>query len=48
MSFYRVRDPIQFNYGIDNKMLDSVVTVKDIEIIFSHDLNFRDHIESIV
>jgi len=46
--FYRIHNPIKFNYTIGYNSLLSALSVKDLGIIFSQDLNIRNHIEYIV
>ena len=47
MSFYKIRSPIIFQYHIDNCDLDRVAAVVDLGVLFTHDLNFKAHINNI-
>lgn len=48
MSFFRRAKMISHPYHIDNHPLERVSTFKDLGVILDHQLNFRDHIDSIV
>lgn len=48
MSFYRLRNPIKFSYTLHNVILNSASSMKDLDVIFTHNLKFSKHIEYIV
>lgn len=48
MSFYRVRDPINFNYSIDEVPMKSVTSTKDLGVTFTSDMSFNLHVGNIV
>lgn len=48
MCFYRSREHIHYIYSVNNNLLKSVSSIKDLGIILTHNLNFQEHIENIV
>lgn len=48
MSFYRIINPIKCIHTIHNNPFNSLLSVKDLDIIFSHNLCFREYIKFIV
>ena len=48
MTYTRRRNPIYFNYSIDNQQLSRVTTFKDLGIIFDDKLTFKYHYDYII
>ena len=44
MSYYRTRNPILFNYQINNIYLERVTLIKDLGILYDQKLSFTDYI----
>lgn len=44
ISFTRRKNLVMYNYSIDNQVLNSLSSIKDLGIILSVDLSFSEHI----
>lgn len=48
MCFYRSHEHIKFAFSVNNNVFIFVSTIKDRVLTLTHNLNFRDHIETVV
>lgn len=48
MRFYKCKSPYRYPYSIGNSVLESVHSFNDLGVIFSSDLSFNRHIDSVI
>lgn len=48
MSFFRIKTPINFDYNIDDTIIERAQILKDLGIIYDNKLSFNGHIEYVI